>query len=334
MGKMGSKKVLLGFFLVLTLCLAPAASLSGQPATQKFIVFDVLATPFFLEEGGVIKQVLRVSVDNAGEPINGHLRADLGTSSHSLELVLIPKGKSEHDLAVPEIKAPQKASFLLTAGTEAYKLEKELKPERKWTIYLFHHSHTDIGYTDLQTRVFKKHAEYLDDVIRYCRETENYPDEAKFRWNAEVAWTVENYIKRRPEEKVKELMDLIRKGRVEVGAWYLQLSDCFGHEELIRALYPGREIGRKYGIPVTSAMNNDVTGWSWASPQVLSKSGVRYFATGINETRSLAARAPSTGSPRTGAGSCTGTASTTCSPTMNSASMRAKRKAGRRLKST
>jgi alpha-mannosidase len=32
-----------------------------------------------------------------------------------------------------------------------------------------------------------------------------------------------------------------------------------------------------------------VTGWSWASPQILSKSGVRYFATGINETRSLAA---------------------------------------------
>jgi len=84
-------------------------------------------------------------------------------------------------------------------------------------------------------------------------------------------------------------MDLIRKGRVEVGAWYLQLSDCFAHEELIRALYPARELVRKYGIPVTCAMNNDVTGWSWASPQVLSKSGVRYFATGINETRSLAA---------------------------------------------
>ena len=35
-------------------------------------------------------------------------------------------------------------------------------------------------------------------------------------------------------------------------------------------------------------MNNDVTGWSWASPQVLSLAGVRYFATGINETRSRA----------------------------------------------
>jgi hypothetical protein len=82
---------------------------------------------------------------------------------------------------------------------------------------------------------------------------------------------------------------LIRKGRVEVGAWYLQLSDCYAHEELVRALYPARELSRKYGIPLTCAMNNDVTGWSWASPQILSKSGVRYFATGVNETRSLAA---------------------------------------------
>jgi Glycosyl hydrolases family 38 N-terminal domain/Glycosyl hydrolases family 38 C-terminal domain/Glycosyl hydrolases family 38 C-terminal beta sandwich domain len=289
MGQTIQKKILLGFILVLAFSLAAASSPAGQPAAEKQIALEVLATPFFLEEGGVTKQVLRVSIDNGGDPVNGKLAAKLGTSEHTLDLALIPKGKSEYTLAVQEIKAPVKASFLLTAGPNVFKLERELRPQRKWTVYLFHHSHTDIGYTDLQTRIFKKHAEYLDDVIRYCRETEGYPDEAKFRWNAEVAWTVENYIKRRPEEKVEELMDLIRKGRVEVGAWYLQLSDCFGHEELIRALYPARELGRKYGIPVTCAMNNDVTGWSWASPQVLSRSGVRYFATGINETRSLAA---------------------------------------------
>ena len=35
-------------------------------------------------------------------------------------------------------------------------------------------------------------------------------------------------------------------------------------------------------------MNNDVTGFSWAAPQILNQAGVRYFTTGINETRSRA----------------------------------------------
>lgn len=283
------KGILLGPVLVLVSCLGLNAGPTGQSGLAQAVKFDVVATPFFLNEGGVTKQVLRISLDSADEVLKGQLKASIGSSELSLDLGRIPQGKSEHTLAVPEIKAPIKASFALTAGGQVFMLEKQLQPQRKWTVYLFHHSHTDIGYTDLQTRIFKKHAEYLDDVIRYCRETEDYPDEAKFRWNAEVAWGIENYIQQRPEEKVRELMDLIRKGRVEVGAWYLQLSDGFGHEELVRALYPVRELSRKYGIPVTCAMNNDVTGWSWASPQLLSKSGVRYFATGINETRSLAA---------------------------------------------
>jgi len=267
--------ICLALVLVPVCALGFPAGAAGRLEGQAALRFDVVASPFFFTEGGVSRQVLRITIDNPGEPVRGRFQAKIDTSDLSVDLALIPKGKSDHTLAVPEITAPAKASFVLTAGGAAYKLDKQFQPRRKWTVYLFHHSHTDIGYTDLQTRIFKKHAEYLDDVIRYCRETEDYPDEAKFRWNAEVAWTIENYLRQRPKEKIEELMDLIRKGRVEVGAWYLQLSDCYAHEELIRALYPARELGRKWGIPISCAMNNDVTGFSWAAPQLLSRTGVR-----------------------------------------------------------
>jgi alpha-mannosidase len=286
---MNRKKAILALAFALNFSLGLNAEAGGRPAEEAVVKFDVVATPFLFDEGGKTKQVLRVSLDSSAEFPSGRLQASLNSFEISLDLGRIPQGKSDTTVAVPEITAPARASFRLSAGGHIFRMDKEFKPPRRWTIYLFHHSHTDIGYTDLQTRIFKKHAEYLDDVIRYCRETEGYPDEAKFRWNAEVAWSIENYIRQRPEEKVKELMDLIREGRVEVGAWYLQLSDGFSHEELIRALYPAQELSRKFGIPITSAMNDDVTGWSWASPQLLSKMGVRYFATGINETRSLAA---------------------------------------------
>jgi hypothetical protein len=264
--------------------LLSAAKVETVPAVK----FDVAATPFFGRDDAGLKQMLRLEIENSGAEAEAVLETAL-ESTTAATAIRIPAGKSRHEFFIPEVVRPLTAKFGLKIGTQTLRLEKKLEPERKWSVYLFHHSHTDIGYTELQSRIFKKHAEYLDDVIRYCRETEDYPEDAKFRWNAEVSWSVENFIKHRPESAVKELMELVRQGRVEVGAWYLQLSDCFAHEELVRATTFARSLSQKYGIPITSAMNNDVTGWSWASPQILGRSGVRYFATGINETRSLAA---------------------------------------------
>jgi len=252
------------------------------------VSFDVMATPFFVEEGGLLKQMMRARFDNKEAEERSEFRVKIGSKEWVVFADSISEGKSERVFYIPEITKPMAVTFILKMGDRTLESKRTLEPQRKWSIYLFHHAHTDIGYTELQTRVSKNHAEFLDSVIRYCRETEDYPDDAKFRWNAEVAWSVENYIKQRPEAKVKELMDLVKKGRVEVGAWYLQLSDMFAHEELVRATYLARELSRKYGIPIVSAMNNDMTGSSWAAPLILSRSGIRYFATGINETRSRA----------------------------------------------
>ncbi|HYA48561.1 MAG TPA: glycoside hydrolase family 38 C-terminal domain-containing protein, partial [Burkholderiales bacterium] len=163
-----------------------------------------------------------------------------------------------------------------------------LKPQRKWTVDLFHHSHTDIGYTELQTRVAANHADYLDSVIDYCHQTDGYPNDARFRWNIEVSWSLQQFLKTRPEARVRELVELLKAGRVELSGLYLNQSDGFSHEELIRSVDFARDFAKANGFDVVSAMNDDVTGFSWALPQVFRQAGVKYFATGINETRSRA----------------------------------------------
>jgi alpha-mannosidase len=267
----------------------PAAG--GQSAAQAPGSFklEVVPTPFFVRDGGGLKQMVRVLVENPGPETKAEMKATVAGSVVDLPSNTLPSGKSELRIYIPEVKREVIALFELRADGRSVLVERRLAPERHWTIYLFHHAHTDIGYTELQTRIFKKHADFLDDVIKYCRETEGYPDDAKFRWNMEVSWGLQNYMRHRPESRVRELLDLVRQGRVEVSAWYLNLSDLFAHEELIRATQFASELRRKYGVSITCAMNDDVTGWSWASPQVLSGAGVRYFATGINETRSRAA---------------------------------------------
>jgi hypothetical protein len=262
----------------------------GRPAAAgpRIVRFEVAPTVFLVREAGGLKQRFEATIENDGDPAPAEIVVRTGAASARFPIAAVLRGADRYAFFLPEPAKPATADIRLRCGGEERALKLRLFPPRKWTVHLFHHSHSDIGYTELQTRVARNHADYLDAVIRYCRETEGYPDGAVFKWNVEIAWSLEQLLRFYPEERMRELMELVKAGRVELGAWYLQLSDAFSHEGLVRSVYLARDWARRYGVPLVSAMNNDVTGFSWAAPQVLAKAGVKYFATGINETRSRA----------------------------------------------
>ena len=264
---------------------APARAAVPAPAR---LGFEVRPTFFFVEDKGALKQKLDIVLDNPGAAAAGQISIGLGAKPLVVALDRVETGKSVVEVYVPEIAKPVQASFTLKVGKAAATKTVALGPQRKWTLYLMPHTHTDIGYTELQSRVLKNHVEYLDAVIDFCKATEAYPEEARFRWNLEASLAFENYLKSRPEDKVKELIALLQSGRLELSANYVNMSDGFAHEELIRASIYAKVAGRAYGFPVQAAMNNDVTGFSWALPQIFSQMGVKYFTTGINEDRSRA----------------------------------------------
>jgi len=261
---------------------------SGQSQEPAGLKFEVVPTVFYAEVSGGLKQLLNVVVENPGPEIQGDLKVELGAAEQTFRLGRLAPGKGAYPIYLPDVKVPVAVKLTLMAGAATVEKNFTLKPQRKWTVYLFHHSHTDIGYTELQSRVGANHVDYLDSVIDYCRQTDGYPDDAKFRWNIEVSWALQYYRLTRPESKVRELIDLIRVGRVELSGLELQLSDCFAHEELVRSVYLANEMGRTFDFKVRAAMNNDVTGFSWALPQIFKRAGIRYFASGINEDRSRA----------------------------------------------
>ncbi len=76
-----------------------------------------------------------------------------------------------------------------------------LKPVRKWVVYLLPHSHVDIGYTQLQADVEKKQWPNIDMALDLIRKTADYPPEARFKWNAEVLWAMDSYLRKAPPEK-------------------------------------------------------------------------------------------------------------------------------------
>jgi len=78
-------------------------------------------------------------------------------------------------------------------------------------IHILHHTHVDVGYTDLQPVVYAKHVEYIGLALDYCRATDDYPDDARFRWINEFSWPVKRFLEQRPD-------------RAEHGIPYLSVS--------------------------------------------------------------------------------------------------------------
>ncbi len=60
-------------------------------------------------------------------------------------------------------------------------------------LYLVHFSHTDFGFTDLQSVCRELQVRYLDMAVEAVLATANGPEERKFRWTAESTVAVADW---------------------------------------------------------------------------------------------------------------------------------------------
>ena len=127
---------------------------------------------------------------------------------------------------------------------------------------------------------------YIDYALDYCDQTDNLPDDAKFRWTCESAWVTREYLRSRPSSQIKRLLKRIEEGRIEVTGMYANMAEISDENLMYDFLQPLKEFS-KLGIPVKTAMQNDVNGVAWCMPDYFKNTGVKYLITGINQTRSI-----------------------------------------------
>ncbi|MGI5285482.1 glycoside hydrolase family 38 C-terminal domain-containing protein [Nonomuraea polychroma] len=222
----------------------------------------VAVMPLFTHDG---RQAVRVS---STEPL-----------THVLVGVDSASGK-DVTLLVPEVDAPRE--FTLECRDDAGVVGSAritVTPQRKWSVFVVHHSHLDIGYTDPQGTVLRHHLDYLDAALRLAEETASWPDDAKFRWTVESSMPALKWLAARPAEMVEAFKEKGREGVIEVTALPFQLhTEACSTEELHRQL----RFTRHFGFPVTSAMHTDVPGAVVGLVDALSQAGVRYLAAAHN----------------------------------------------------
>jgi hypothetical protein len=169
------------------------------------------------------------------------------------------------------------------AGAAVAQLAATLRPARKTKVYLLPHSHVDIGYTHRQAEVRQRQWQNIETALELARKTAGYPAGARFKWNTEVLWAVDSYLREAPPEKQQQFVAAVKSGQIGLDALYgNELTGLCRPEELMRLLQWGVTIGRRCGVNVESAMISDVPGLTWGTVTACAQAGVRYFSLGIN----------------------------------------------------
>jgi alpha-mannosidase len=76
------------------------------------------------------------------------------------------------------------------------------------TIYLVHHSHTDVGYTHDQPVLWDLQRRFLDAAIDLCERDANRDDDGAFRWTVETTAVLEYWLQHSHDRQVARFVEL------------------------------------------------------------------------------------------------------------------------------
>jgi alpha-mannosidase len=232
-----------------------------------------------VKRDGRPRQLVGVEVSRAGPPCGARL-----SFGGVAERVKIDTGYNIFYFPVDPVAGD--ADLTLTAdfgGSRTQRLTVRVRPVAKRELYFLPHSHLDIGYSDLQRVVERKHWSYDEQAVELARKTADYPAGARFRWNVEQLWAVESYLKQAAPEKRLAFVEAVRKGWIGLQATLAnELTGLCHPEELLRLTAFGRRLAAACGVPLDTAMISDIPGASWTVVPAFAQAGVKYFSSGPN----------------------------------------------------
>jgi len=254
------------WFMVFQYDLRPFVRANGEPALVRF--------------EGRLCQPVRVEISHIAPPVEAVVSAEGGGS----QTIRLETGYNAVYFPVPAVSEWKRISVgVEVAGRTGSRESVEVRPVVRRTIYLLPHSHVDIGYSDPQAVVEKNHWKYLEQAIDLARRTADYPVGARFKWNVEVLWAVETYLRQASPEKKRAFIDAVNKGWIGLQALPANmLTGICLPEELFRMTGFARSLARDYRLTINSAMITDIPSYSWSIVPALVQCGVKYFSSGPN----------------------------------------------------
>ena len=152
------------------------------------------------------------------------------------------------------------------------------------TILVIQHSHTDIGYTDIQERIIDRQVENIRSVVRTFESGQN-PD---YRWVCETFYPVLCFLDQANEAEREQFFKLVKQDKIGLSLNYLNFNDLVDGDVLKHQIMEFRKCIESYGIlDQKTAMCADITGLSMGQRDALLTSGVEFMYMNMNATHAV-----------------------------------------------
>lgn len=265
---------------IVTMWLMTSISVAQKPSNQKLEITGIRALPFLLEKNKAEFQPILVKAKFSGDSCVAIAYID-GSDPFTLHF---KKGENSVEIPVKAVVTEQNIVLKIESkGIPTYQTKVILRPVKKLVCYLLNHSHTDIGYTEIQTAIEDKQVQNLVKGMEIAKRTAQYPEGSRFVWNVEVGWAADLYLNRMNESQKKDFLDAVTRGEVALNGMYLNvLTGLCRPEELSRLFKFSTELAKKCKVPITAAMTSDIPGQTWGTVTAMSQAGIKYFSTAPN----------------------------------------------------
>lgn len=260
--------------------LMTSISLAQKPSNQNLEITGIKALPFLLEKNNTEFQPILVKAKLDGDSCTAVAYID-GNETFTFRL---KKGENSVEIPVKAVVTEQNLVLKIESkGIPTYQTKVLLRPVKKLVCYLLNHSHTDIGYTEIQTAIEDKQVQNLVKGMEIAKRTAQYPEGSRFVWNVEVGWAADLYLNRMNESQKTDFLDAVTRGEVALNGMYLNvLTGLCRPEELSRLFKFSTELAKKCKVPITAAMTSDIPGQTWGTVTAMSQAGIKYFSTAPN----------------------------------------------------
>lgn len=250
---------------------------------SSIILKQITPTVLLADKSGFLQQLVRLTVKSQNTQSSVLVTVKAPGNYSEILLGSVPEGESVHKIFISEITRDTDIEFVLKCNDTITDKKVILwKPVKHWVVHVVQLSHHDPGFTDLPSTVLDEHDNWLETAIADAEETIDFPDDARYRIVIEQNWSLDHFLNNTTAEKAAKMIELLQTGQFETTALFGNMtSELCGHEVLIRALYHAFRLKRKYGIQISSAEHNDITGISWGLSRVLTDAGIKIFCPGI-----------------------------------------------------
>ena len=169
-------------------------------------------------------------------------------------------------------------SVLLAPSYVASRPNPRREQSKIETVYVIPSSHWDLGFLTPPEELLPRVKPHLDGVIANCEA------DPEFRWTVESIWQVQEWLSlTKDPQLLQDFAHLVKSGQIQISSvWGSLHTEFMGTEQLNRLVYGAEELQDRIPFPRDLAMMDDVPGFSLRLPQVLARSGVKYFLTGSN----------------------------------------------------